>query len=68
VDARVDIPISDKRNAQVISVSENKANCMDLETYEMFEIEIPEEFRGKVAENSTILYWDIGIKLMKGIK
>ncbi len=67
-DSRVEVPIIDKRNAQVISVSGDKANVMDLESYETFDIEIPEEYKGKVQEGSTVLYWDIGAKLMKGVK
>jgi len=67
-DERVEIPIIDKRNAQVVSITENKANCMDLETFEMFELEIPPEYQGKVIEGATILYWDIGVKMLKGVK
>ncbi|MCD6547480.1 MAG: translation initiation factor IF-5A [Nanoarchaeota archaeon] len=67
-DARVEVPIIEKRNAQVISISGNKANVMDLETYETFDIDIPEEFKDKVQEGSVILYWDVGVKLMKGVK
>lgn len=67
-DARVEVPIIEKRNAQVISISGKKANVMDLESFETFDIEIPEEFEGKVREGSIILYWDVGIKLMRGVK
>jgi translation initiation factor 5A len=67
-DERVEIPIIDKRNAQVVSITANKANCMDLETFEMFELEITPEYQGKVIEGATILYWDIGVKMIKGVK
>ncbi len=67
-DSRVEVPIIDKRNAQVISFSGEKANVMDLESYETFEVEIPEEYRDKVVEGATVLYWDIGAKLVKGVK
>ena len=69
-DARVEVPIIEKRNAQIISITpdKTKANVMDLESYETFDIDIPEEFREKVSEGATILYWDVGVKLMKGIK
>ena len=67
-DGRVEVPIIEKKNAQIISISGDKASAMDLETYETFDIEIPEEFQGKLQEGSTVLYWDIGVKLMKTIK
>ncbi len=67
-DSRVEVPIIDKRNAQVISFSGEKANVMDLESYETFEVEIPEEYKDKVVEGATVLYWDIGVKLVKGVK
>lgn len=67
-DSRVEVPIIEKRNAQVISVSGEKANVMDLESYETFEIDIPEEFKEKIKEGATVLYWDLGVKLIKGVK
>lgn len=67
-DSRIDVPIIEKRTAQVISVSGDKANVMDTESFETFDIDIPEEFKGKVQEGMQILYWDVGVKLMKGIK
>ena len=67
-DARVEVPIIEKKNAQVISVSGDKANVMDLESYETFEIDIPEELKDKVVEGATIMYWDVGVKLMKAVK
>ena len=68
VDVRMDVPIIEKKNAQVISVSGDKASVMDTESFETFEIDIPEEFRGKVQEGMQILFWDVGVKLMKGLK
>ncbi len=66
--ARVEVPIIEKRNAQIISISGEMASAMDTESYETFDIEIPEEFKGKVKEGDVILYWDVmGVKLMKGI-
>ena len=67
-DSRVEVPIIEKRNAQVISISGDKANVMDLESFETFDIDIPEEYKDKIHEGSTVLYWDVGVKLMKGVK
>ncbi len=65
----VEVPIIEKRNAQVLSISGTKANVMDNETYETFDLEIPEELRGTVTEGAVILYWDVlGDKVMKQLK
>lgn len=56
---KVEAPIIGKKNAQVLSITGNTANVMDMETYETFDLPIPEEFEGKVAEGDTVLYWQI---------
>lgn len=66
---KVDIPIVDKRTAQVLSIQGNMANVMDAETYETFDLEIPEELKGQVVDGCQILYWEIlDSKVMKQIK
>ncbi|MFH1637928.1 MAG: translation initiation factor IF-5A [Candidatus Woesearchaeota archaeon] len=62
----VDTPIIDKKNAQVLSVVGKTANVMDMETYETFDLEVPEEMKGAVDEGSTVMYWTVlGKKVMK---
>ncbi len=55
----VETPVIGKKNAQVLSISGTTANLMDMETYETFDLPIPEELQGKVNEGDTILYWQI---------
>lgn len=65
----VEVPIIGKKNAQVLSVSGDSANVMDSETYETFDLNIPEELKGKVVEGCTVLYWTIlDDKVMKQIQ
>jgi len=65
----VEVPIIEKKTAQVLSVSDSMANVMDNESFETFDLEIPEELKGKVVEGAGILYWDIvGQKVMKQVK
>jgi translation elongation factor P/translation initiation factor 5A len=40
---------------------------MDTASFETFDIDVPEEFRGKIQEGMTVLYWEVGIRLMKGL-
>lgn len=65
----VDVPIIEKRTAQVLSISNNNANVMDSETFETFDLVIPEELQGQCREGSNVLYWTIlNDKVMKQIK
>ena len=65
----VDIPIIEKKNAQVLSVHEDKASVMDMESYETFDIKIPEDLKGQVLEGSQVLYWAVlNDKLIKQVK
>ena len=66
---KVPAPIIEKRTAQVLSVSGDKANVMDMETYETFDLEIPDEFKGQVNDGVEILYWGLmGVKVIKQVK
>jgi len=51
------VPIVEKKNAQVLSINENKANVMDSETFETFDLDIPEELKNNIHEGDTVLYW-----------
>lgn len=53
---KVSIPIIDKRNAQVLAIKGEAAELMDLETYETFEMAIPDEFKGQLKEGEDINY------------
>ena len=65
----VEVPIIEKRNAQVLSVQGDMANVMDSETYETYDIKIPEEFKGQLKDGMSVLYWDImDEKVIKQIK
>jgi len=66
---KVEVPIVEKKNAQVLSVSGNTANVMDSETYETFDMEIPEDLRDQVTEGCQVLYWTLmGQKIIKQVK
>jgi translation initiation factor 5A len=62
---RLEVPMVDKRKAQVLSVGD-KVSVMDLETFETMEIYCPEEVKSELQENSNAEYWDIeGSKIIK---
>ncbi len=65
----VEVPIIEKKSAQVLSVSGDKANVMDSETYETFDLAVPPELKESVVEGCKIIYWTIlGQKVMKQLK
>ena len=43
VDAKVWVPIIERKQGQVVSVTDNDAQIMDLDTYETFTMRIPED-------------------------
>jgi len=65
----VEVPIIEKRTAQVLSLHGNTVNVMDAETFETFDMDIPEELKGEVVEGVDVLYWVImDDKVIKQIK
>ena len=66
---KVEAPIIEKKTAQVLSVAGNSANVMDMETYETFDLDIPDELKDSVKDGVEVLYWTLmGSKIMKQVK
>lgn len=66
---KVEVPIIEKKSAQVLSINKDVANVMDTETFETFDLKIPEELKDEVKENVQVTYWTIlGNKILKQIK
>lgn len=65
----VDVPIIEKKIAQVLSIQGDKATVMDMENYETFEMAIPEDLKESVKEGSQVMYWTVlDDKIMKQVK
>lgn len=65
----IEVPLIEKKNAQVLSIAGDAATVMDNENFETFELKIPEELKGQVVEGCQILYWIVlGQKVMKGLR
>jgi len=56
---KIDIPIVEKKNAQVLSILGDTATVMDEKTFETFELKIPDELKNQVKEGVGIIYWEI---------
>lgn len=61
VDARVEVPMIDKRTGQVISISGNLAQLMDLENYATFDAPMPDdaELARSLSAGVEVEYWDV---------
>ena len=65
----IDVPIIEKKTAQVLSISGSTAQVMDAETYETFDMEIPAELKNQCVEGCNVLYWVVlDEKVMKQVK
>ena len=54
---KVHVPMIDKRTAQVLAlIGDSTVQLMDLETYETFEMPIPDEFKGQLEPGKEIQY------------
>jgi translation initiation factor 5A len=65
----VDVPIINRHIAQILAIVGDNAQLMDMKTYEVFELPIPEELKDTIEAGKEINYFEIvGIKTLKQIK
>jgi translation initiation factor 5A len=56
VDAKVYVPIVERKSAQVLSISGDVAQLMDSADYNTFELKIPDELKDKVKQGEEVSY------------
>ncbi len=61
VSQRVEVPIIDKRTAQVLAITGDTVQLMDLNTYETFEVDMPkeEDIRSRLEPGAEVEYWEV---------
>jgi len=60
VSASVDVPLINKKNGQIISISGQTLQIMDLESFEVFETSaVEDEIRDKISQGSEVEYWSV---------
>lgn len=65
----IDVPIINKKKAQVLALVGDRVKLMDLSDYSMFELEIPEELKGKLNSGEEVNYFElVGIRTLKPLK
>lgn len=53
---KVQVPIIDKRQAQIVAIMGAEVQLMDLETYEMFHLPITDDVKDDLKPGSEVLY------------
>jgi translation initiation factor 5A len=65
----VEVPIVVAKKAQVLAVTGDKAQLMDLSDYSQFELEIPKERKNEILPGSEIDYYEtMETKTLKKLK
>jgi translation initiation factor 5A len=61
VDAKADVPLIEKKSAQVLATLPNSVQLMDLESYEVLEAPFPEDanLKSQLTAGSEVEYWRI---------
>lgn len=63
---RLDCPLIEKSRGQLLSIAENKANVMDMTSFETIELVIPDELKEELKEGDQVEYWIVeGSKIIK---
>lgn len=64
-DADIEIPIIERKQAQIVSVTGASAQLMDSASYETFEVAIPDDMKGEIESGKDIQYMEVlGRKLL----
>jgi translation initiation factor 5A len=61
VDGKAEVPLIDKRTGQVLSISGNLLQVMDMENYQTFETHMPddEDLKKQMASGIEVEYWSV---------
>ena len=55
----LDVPIVEKRRAQILTVNGDLVSVMDLENFETLNLPYDEELKDKLSAGQQVEYWDI---------
>jgi translation initiation factor 5A len=60
VDSNVETPLIDKRNGQIIALTDNNLQIMDLETFEVFDTNaVDDDAKPKIQQGVEVEYWKV---------
>jgi translation initiation factor 5A len=58
-DSDIEIPIVERKRAQIVSVTGESAQLMDLQSFETFEVTVPEDLRAQMEAGKEMQYIDV---------
>ena len=61
---KVDVPIVEKKAAQILSITGKIVNIMDAESYETLDLPLPEDLKEDLKEGDQIIYWVVGTQMV----
>ncbi|HUV61521.1 MAG TPA: translation initiation factor IF-5A [Thermoplasmata archaeon] len=53
---KVQVPLIDKRQAQIVTIVGSEVQLMDLDTYEIFQVPIPDDLKDSLTPGESIQY------------
>lgn len=56
---RFEVPLIEKKKAQVLNVLGDRVSVMDLESFETMELPFLEEIKEQLAPEKQVEYWDV---------
>jgi translation initiation factor 5A len=63
---KFEVPLIEKKKGQVLSIDGEKANLMDIESFETLTVAVPSELKETIKEGLQVEYWDVeGQKVIK---
>ncbi len=68
-DASIDVPIISRKTGQVLALMGEKVQIMDTVDFSTFDLEVPEELKGKLTSGQEITYFEVaGVKTLRQVK
>ena len=61
---RFDVPMIEKKKAQILSINGDKVSVMDLESFETLDVPFMPELEGQLVPEQQVEYWNIEGKKM----
>ena len=56
---RLEVPLINKKRAQLLSISGERASVMDMESFETLDMTIPEELIPELKDGDQVEYWEV---------
>jgi len=53
---KVDVPLVEKKSAQIISIQGDNVQLMDTQTFDVFELPIPGEAKERIEQGKEVIY------------